>query len=1152
MWRSVHDEIGLAIGNVEISLYRDVNNNDSLDGADILISTIYTTPATGNYCFVNAIPDEYVIVEIQPANYTSISDFDATTGAFDPDGLASANDPDNEIPVTLVPNELDGDNNFIEDAIAGVISGFVFNDLNAGMPGVTVKLYNDTNLDGNEDGVAIATTTTNASGAYSFTNVEQGYYVVVETSPLYYLDISDYDHSTTPPDTDGDDSGQGADNDVPVILTPGESDSDNNFINGRPGMICGNVHDNLGQPISSVLLSLYRDVNNNDMYDAGDILIGTVFSDGDTGNYCFEDITPGEYVVVETQPVNFNSVSDYDYTTSASDPDGNDQADGADNEIPVTLANGESDGENDFVDSPVPGSISGYVQDDILAPIVGAKLYLYPDSNNDGNEDGTPIDSVYTNSSGYYQFTGVVPGHYVIVESQPLYYSSISDFDQSTIAPDTDGDDSGVGPDNDIPVNLTPAESDADNNFVDGRPGTICGYVHDDLNSPMSNMEVQLYRDLNGNGSIDAGDIMVAIVLTDGVTGGYCFEDVVPGSYVVVEVQLASYGNLYDMDETPDPDGDDSGEGPDDNIPVNVVPNESDMDNTFVDIICPGLPEITGMATDTICSGESVSFTAINPGAGSVTYTWSFGSGSAPGTGTGIGPIPVTYTSNPVNSTIGATVNLTIAKAGCVSVSDSVAHIVVNPNPIATIDAPTTSLCYWAPRVFKPLAAYVPGYTYTWNFGSGAEPLTATGYGPHTVEWHTIGDKVVTLTISSNAPGSNCTTVGTLTFPVIQCFGSIIGKVRTAAGVGIPNVNVRLFPDANLDGQSDGGAPIRSVNTSATGVYSMASLTPGQYVIVETQPFGYTSVMDMDETNDSDTTVVFDPNDNIIPVTVEPTEVDADNVFVENPTPGMITGAVFQDFNGNQVLDLGEGLEAVTISLFTDNDNNGIADPAGFVSSTSTNSDGFYSLINVVPANYVIVEQQPGGYINVMDFDPTPDGDAVPNTNTMNDTIPVTVSNQETDANNYFIDLVACSLIVTNTNDDGYGSLRYIIECADPGDTITFSSSLWGQVIHLTSTRIIIDKDLHIQSTLILPRIMIYSDVPGAFMIPAGRNVEMKNIEITSGIIGMPGAGVENYGNLTIEDFCVFRNPLLPTTEYVLYNVNGALMTVIGSCHIQN
>jgi len=364
---------------------------------------------------------------------------------------------------------------------------------------------------------------------------------------------------------------------------------------------------------------------------------------------------------------------------------------------------------------------------------------------------------------------------------------------------------------------------------------------------------------------------------------------------------------------------------------------------------------------------------------------------------------------------------------------------------------------------------------------------------------------------------------------------------------------VRLFPDVNpMDGQSDGGAPIRNVTTSATGVYSMASLPPGQYVIVETPPNGYFSVMDLDETNDSDTTVVFDPNDNIIPVTVEPLEVDADNVFVESPTPGMITGSVFQDFNGNQVPDSGEGLEAVTINLFTDNDNNGVADPGGFVSSTSTNSDGFYNILNVVPANYVIVESQPGGYLNVLDIDPTSDGDVVPNTNTMNDTIPVTVSNAETDANNYFIDLVACSNMVTNTNDSGYGSLRYVIECADPGDTITFSSTLWNQTINLTSTRIVIDKDLHIQSNLILPRIMIYSNVPGAFMIPAGKNVEMKNIEVTSGIIGMPGAGVENYGNLTIEDFCVFRNPLLPTTEYVLYNVNGALMTVKGSCHIQN
>ncbi len=1149
---SVHDDTGLPVADVEVRLYEDVNNNDSLDVADLLVATEYTNAGSGSYCFMSMPPGEYVILEIQPDNYNSISDFDATTGAFDPDGVASADDPDDEIPVTLAPNELDADNNFIEDPFTGTISGFVLNDLNEGMTGITISLYADNNGDGNADGAVITDATTDTSGYYLFTNLEPGTYVVVESSPLYYFDISDYDQSTSPPDTDGDDSVDGADNNIPVVLAPGEDDEDNDFIDGRPGTICGNVSDTTSTPLSDVEIDLYQDVNNNDAYDAGDTLIATVLADNTTGNYCFENVTAGEYVLVEIQPANYNEVSDYDHSISASDPDGDDQADGADDEIPVSLAFGETDADNDFIDFPIPGDISGYVKNDADTAMESVKLYLYQDNNADGVEDGSPLDSVLTNASGYYQFTTLVPGHYVVVESQPLYYSSISDYDESTSPPDTDGDDSASGPDNKIPVNLMPAETDADNDFVDGRPGTICGSVHDDLNHPMSGMVIQLYDDVNTNGNVDPEDTLMVSTVTDGDSGSYCFEDMTPGAYILVEQQQPGYGNLSDFDATPDPDGDDSADGPDNNIPVILDPNESDVDNNFIDIICPGMPSIEGLPFDTICSGEAVSFTAVDPGVGSVNYTWAFGSGSAPSVGSNRGPLMVTYTSNPTNSTIGATVNLSISKAGCTTSTDSVAHVKVNPVPNATINAPITSLCYWAPRVFKPLAAYVPGYTYLWDFGAGAETPTAVGYGPHTVEYHTSGLKTVKLIVLSNAAGSNCSDTASITFNVIQCLGNITGKVRTVAGVGIPNVNIKLFPDNNLDGQPDGGDAIRNVNTSATGTYSMASLTPGQYVIVETQPAGYTSVMELDETDDQDTIVASNPNDNIIPVTVEPLEVDADNVFIESPTPGMISGSVFQDFDGDQAPDTGEGIDNVTISLFHDNDHNGIADPGGFISSVTTNSDGFYVFVNVVPANYVIVETQPDGFLSVMDIDPTNDGDVVPNTNTMNDTIPVTVSNAETDANNYFIELIACTNVVTNTNDDGYGSLRYVIGCAESGDTITFAPSLWNKTIHLNSSPITIDKDLYIHSSLTAPRIMIYSDIPGAFVIPVNRHVEMKNIEITSGLSGSLGAGIENYGNLTIWDVCVYRNILLPLSEHVIYNVNGAELKVVGSCHIQN
>jgi LPXTG-site transpeptidase (sortase) family protein len=68
------------------------------------------------------------------------------------------------------------------------ITGTVFNDVNANgvqdagespLTGVTVQLANS-------GGTVIATTTTNASGAYNFTNLPAGSYTVIETDPAGY------------------------------------------------------------------------------------------------------------------------------------------------------------------------------------------------------------------------------------------------------------------------------------------------------------------------------------------------------------------------------------------------------------------------------------------------------------------------------------------------------------------------------------------------------------------------------------------------------------------------------------------------------------------------------------------------------------------------------------------------------------------------------------------------------------------------------------------------------------------------------------------------------------------------------------------------------------------------------------------------------
>jgi hypothetical protein len=524
----VIDDTGLPIASVEVRLYKDVNNNDVFDAGDILMGTTYSDGDTGNYCFEEIPAGEYVVYEVQPPFYNSVSDYDHTTGASDPDGYPGVADPDDMIPATVAPGEFDMNNDFIEDPYLGNISGYVNDDIGTSLVGITVQLYYDTNNDGFQDGPVLGSTTTNSTGFYLFTGLEPGHYVVVEINPPLYSDVSDYDNTTTPPDIDGDDTAQGPDGNIPVNLVPGESDADNDFVDGRPGSICGNVSDDTGLSISSVEIQLYIDVNNNDSLDAADIYVISVYSDGVTGDYCFEDVTPGEYIVHEVQPVNYTSVSDYDHTTGAGDPDGAPSANDPDDEIAVTLVPIENDGDNDFVEHGLPGSITGYVNDDGGNPLGFVTIKLYNDTNADGNPDGVAIATTQTSSLGFYSFSGVNPGYYVVVETNPVYYGSISDYDHTTTPPDTDGNDFAQGPDNNIPVFLTAQEVDADNDFIDSRPGSICGNVSDDTGLPISSVELNLYIDVNNNDIYDAGDIYVATVYTDGDTGDYCFEDITP------------------------------------------------------------------------------------------------------------------------------------------------------------------------------------------------------------------------------------------------------------------------------------------------------------------------------------------------------------------------------------------------------------------------------------------------------------------------------------------------------------------------------------------------------------------------------------------------------------------------------------------------
>ena len=192
---------------------------------------------------------------------------------------------------------------------------------------------------------------------------------------------------------------------------------------------------------------------------------------------------------------------------------------------------------------------------------------------------------------------------------------------------------------------------------------------------------------------------------------------------------------------------------------------------------------------------------------------------------------------------------------------------------------------------------------------------------------------------------------------------------------GLADAIVKLFADANQDGIPDSpGSPVQTVTTTGAGVYggnySFTDVPVGNYVIIETNPAGYTSTGDIQP-----------PNNDAIKVTVANADITAQD-FLDSLTAQIvpISGRVVNDVDGDG--DLGErggeaGIVGVTVQLWTDP--NGDGNPADGVlyDTTVTIANGVYTFNNVPPGNYVVVETNPGGYTSTNDTG-GPNDDRIP------------------------------------------------------------------------------------------------------------------------------------------------------------------------------
>ena len=143
------------------------------------------------------------------------------------------------------------------------------------------------------------------------------------------------------------------------------------------------------------------------------------------------------------------------------------------------------------------------------------------------------------------------------------------------------------------------------------------------------------------------------------------------------------------------------------------------------------------------------------------------------------------------------------------------------------------------------------------------------------------------------------------------------------------------------------------------------------------------------------------------------------------------------------------------------------------------------------------------------------------------------------------------TLEVQNTDNDGCGSLRSVIASASSGDVITFSPTINGMPILLTSGEVVIDKDLTISGNGIETTIIDGLNMTNnsALSVTAGANAKFENLTVQNG--GSPTYS-SGGGGMTITDGNVEILSCQFTNNQVTKSSGSAINILAGSLNIMN
>jgi hypothetical protein len=115
---------------------------------------------------------------------------------------------------------------------------------------------------------------------------------------------------------------------------------------------------------------------------------------------------------------------------------------------------------------------------------------------------------------------------------------------------------------------------------------------------------------------------------------------------------------------------------------------------------------------------------------------------------------------------------------------------------------------------------------------------------------------------------------------------------------------------------------------------------------------------------------------------------------------------------------------------------------------------------------------------------------------------------------------ITCATVVTNSNDNGAGSLRATLATACTGSTITFASGI--NLITLTSGELVIDKNLTINGPGAAGLTISGNQASRVFKI-TGVTVVFNGLTIANGRSDF-GGGIYNEGNVTITNSTLSGN----------------------------